>query len=249
VFISGVWAGATRKIVGTPKNDVLKGTPQADQIDGKAGTDRLSGLAGNDVLIGGKGNDRLTGGPGSDRLRCGPGRDVAVADEADTVGADCETSRGGPAPPAPPAPPPAPPSPPSPPPPPAQRAAAGHYCGFTNQGKSICFDVTSDSARLANFATTSDVDCGSVGATFGLSFGASTPIQSDLAFSFTYNGAIESDEPSLTNMTTSYTVSGKLDTAGNASGTLTLSRLSFDYQGTHYNCGAAPYAWQAKLGA
>ncbi len=53
----------------------------------------------------------------------------------------------------------------------------------------------------------------------------------------------------LTNVTTSYTVNGKLDTAGNATGMLTLTRFSFDYQGTHYDCSAAPYGWQAKVNA
>jgi len=28
-----------------------------------------------------------------------------------------------------------------------------------------------------------------------------------------------------------------------------VSRFSFDYQGTHYDCAAAGYGWQAKLGA
>ena len=240
---AGVWAAATRTIVGTAKNDVLKGTRTADRIDGRAGNDTLSGLAGNDVLIGGKGNDRLVGGAGSDDLRCGPGRDVAIADPNDTVGADCETVKGLPSTPPPPAP------PPPPPPPPQPQAKAGHYCGFTNQGKSICFDVTADSSAVANFATTSDVTCGNAEATFSLSFGSRTPIQPDLSFSFTYNGPLGSGDPDLKNVNTNYTVAGKLDTAGTATGTLTLKSLSFDYRGTHYDCGAAPYAWQVRAGA
>jgi hypothetical protein len=54
---------------------------------------------------------------------------------------------------------------------------------------------------------------------------------------------------SITNVSTSYSVSGKLDTAGSATGTLNLNRFSFDYQGTHYDCATAGYGWQAKLGA
>lgn len=119
-----------------------------------------------------------------------------------------------------------------------------------NQGKSICFDVTADSTRVANIDTTSDVDCGNVGISdLGLSFGGSTPIQPDLSFSFTYNGGIQSGDPDVTSITTSYTLSGKLDTAGNATGTLNLNRFSFDYQGTRYDCAAAGYAWQARVGA
>jgi Ca2+-binding RTX toxin-like protein len=248
VLVASVSAGTAGRFVGTAKNDVLKGTSKADMIDGRGGNDTLSGLAGNDVLIGGKGNDKLVGGRGHDKLRCGTGRDTAVADATDTVGNDCEVVRGLPA--TPPPPPPPPPTPPPPPPPVGPQAKAGHYCGFTNQGKSICFDVTADSTRVANIDTTSDVDCGNVGIRdLGLSFGGSSPIQSDLTFSFTYNGGIRSGDPDLTNITTSYTLSGKFDTAGNATGTLSLSRFSFDYKGTHYDCAAAGYGWQARAGA
>ena len=240
---AGVYASVSRHIVGTAKNDVLKGTPAADRIDGRAGNDTLKGLGGNDVLIGGAGNDRLIGGAGTDSLRCGAGKDTAVADTSDTVASDCEVVTGLPAEPPPPA--------PTPPPPAAPLAKPGHYCGFTNQGKSICFDVSADGNRVANFDTTSDADCGNVGIRdLGLSFGGSTPIQSDHTFTFTYNGPLSTSPGSpITNVTTNYTVSGKLDTSGNGTGTLSLTRFSFDYQGTHYDCSAAPYGWQAKVGA
>ena len=251
VVVAGISAATMKTIVGTPKNDVLRGTPSADKLDGKAGNDRLLGNAGNDVLIGGAGKDTLVGGAGRDTLRCGPGKDRAVADASDTVGRDCEVVTGLPAT-LPAEPPPAPPPPAPPAPPAGPKAKSGHYCGFTNQGKSICFDVSQDSTRVANFETTSDVTCGDVGIlrNVGLSFGGSTQIQPDLSFSFTYNGSLEtgSDSP-VTNVTTSYTVSGELDTDGNATGTLNLNRFSFDYSGTHYDCAAAGYAWQAKAGA
>ena len=247
-LVGGVSASAVRTINGTPKNDVLRGTPGADTINGKAGNDKLYGNAGNDTLSGGAGNDRLVGGSGKDSLRCGPGRDTALADATDVVGRDCEVVKGLPATAPPPAPPP--PAPPPPPPPAAPTAKAGHYCGFTNQGKSICFDVAGSSA--AHFETTSDVDCGSVGilTDVGLSFSGSASIQPDLSFSFSYNGPLTTGADSvITNVSTSYTVSGKLDTAGNATGTLSVSSFAFDYQGTHYTCAAAGYGWQAKAGA
>jgi hypothetical protein len=245
-LVGGVSASAVKTITGTPKNDVLRGTAGADTINGKAGNDKLFGNAGSDTLVGGSGNDLLVGGPGKDRLRCGAGRDTASADATDTVGSDCEVVKGLPDA----VPPPAPTPQPPPPPAPGPAAKGGHYCGFTNQGKSICFDVAGSSA--ANFATTSDVDCGSVGILedVGLSFGDATQIQPDLSFSFSYNGPLQTDSgSSITNVSTSYSVSGKLDTAGNATGTLNLNRFSFDYQGTHYDCAAAGYGWQAKLGA
>jgi hypothetical protein len=245
---AGVYASASRRVVGTAKNDVLTGTRAADRIDGRAGNDTLKGLGGNDVLIGGPGNDRLVGGPGKDSLRCGAGKDTAAADPSDTVAADCEVVTGLPV--EPPAPPP-PPPPPPPAPAPQPLAKPGHYCGFTNQGKSICFDVNGEGNRVSNFATTSDAECGNVGIrNLGLSFGGSAPIQSDHTFTFTYNGPLGTDPgSSLTNVTTSYTVTGKLDTNGNGTGTLSLARFSFDYQGSHYDCSAAPYGWQANVGA
>ena len=247
-LVGGVSASAVKTINGTPKNDVLRGTVGADTINGKAGNDKLFGNAGSDTLVGGSGNDLLVGGPGKDRLRCGGGRDTASADATDTVGSDCEVVRGLPATAPPPAP--APTPPPPPPPAPGPAAKGGHYCGFTNQGKSICFDVAGSSA--AHFETTSDVDCGSVGilTDVGLSFSGSAPIQPDLSFSFSYNGPLTTSGDSvITNLSTNYTVSGKLDTAGNATGTLNLNRFSFDYQGTHYDCAAAGYGWEAKVGA
>jgi hypothetical protein len=246
-LVGGVSASAVRTINGTPKNDVLRGTKGADTINGKAGNDKLYGNAGRDTLIGGSGNDLVVGGPGKDRLRCGGGVDTANADATDTVGSDCEVVKGLPAPAQPPAP--TPPPPPPPAPPTAPPAKAGHYCGFTNQGKSICFDVAGSSA--ANFATTSDLDCGiGILEDIELSFSGSTPIRSDLTFTFSYSGPLGTGSGSpITNVSTSYSVTGKLDTAGNATGTLSVSRFSFDYQGTHYDCAAAGYAWQAKAGA
>lgn len=241
---AGVSASASKRVVGTAKNDVLKGTPAADTIDGRGGNDTLKGLAGNDLLVGGAGKDRLVGGAGKDRLRCGPGKDVAVADASDVVASDCEVVQGLPTE--------EPPPPePTPPPTPAPLARAGHYCGFTNQGKSICFDVTSDGLRVASFVTTSDLDCGAVVLEgLQLSFTGSAPIQPDLTFSFTYNGPIgTSPDSPFKNMTASYVATGKVDTAGNGTGTLTVPQLAFDYGGTHYTCAAASYAWQAREGA
>jgi Ca2+-binding RTX toxin-like protein len=243
---ASVYATTSRRVVGTAHNDVLKGTSKADTLDGRGGNDRLSGLGGNDVLLGGPGNDRLVGGPGKDRLSCGRGKDVAVADTSDVVGSDCESVVGLPA-----EPPPAPTPPPAPSPPAAPLAKPGHYCGFTNQGKSICFDVTPDGLRVASFDTTSDLDCGvGILQNVELSFSGSTPIQADRSFTFTYNGSLTTAPgSSISNVTTSYTVNGQLDTTGNGTGALRLDRFSFDYQGTHYDCSAASYGWQARAGA
>jgi hypothetical protein len=109
--------------------------------------------------------------------------------------------------------------------------------------------VTGSSA--ANFATTSDLDCGiGILKDIGLSFTGTAPIQPDLTVPFSYSGPLGTGSGStITNVSTSYSVTGKLDTAGNATGTLSVSRFSFDYQSTHYDCAAAGYGWQAKAGA
>jgi len=232
VLVAGIGAQSTRRIVGTAKHDILRGTSKADTIDGRGGNDTLYGNAGDDLLIGGSGKDKLVGGPGRDVLRCGPGRDTAYADALDTVGKDCETVKGLVGSPGP-------------------TARAGHYCGFNNQGKSVCFDVTADPSGVANFATTSDVNCTpQASATFSLSFqGQPAPIQSDLSFAFTYNGPVARSGGGVSNINENYTIDGKFDTNGNASGTLTLTKISFDFQGTHYDCSSATYGWLAKLGA
>jgi Ca2+-binding RTX toxin-like protein len=244
VLVSSLAAAPLKVVQGTAKNDVLKGTARADRINGRAGNDTLYGYAGADVLAGGAGNDRLVGGPGADTLRCGGGKDVAVADDSDLIGADCEKVLGRTE-----APPPE-SQPPEQQPPVATgpQANPGHYCGFTNQGATICFDVTGDSLGVANFHTGSTVTCGDVEASFELTFGDATPIDA-LAFTFHYKGTIDSDDPDWTNIQADYTVSGKFDTAGNATGTLYLGQFSFDYQHQHYECAAAPYAWQARAGA
>src|SRR5262245_26185425 len=136
-----VASAVASNIQGSAKPDTLRGTAKADKLYGKGGNDKLFGLGGADYLNGGPGNDVVTGGPGADVLVCGSGSDTAVADRADRVAGDCETVRGVPKPqPTPtPTPPTATPTPHPTPTPPA--ALNGKYCGFTDSGGGICFDI------------------------------------------------------------------------------------------------------------
>jgi Ca2+-binding RTX toxin-like protein len=214
-----VWAAT---IVGTSRSDVLRGTAKADKLYGKAGNDKLYGRGGNDLLV---------GGPGADRFFCGPGRDIVVADAKDTVGSDCEIVRGLPKPP----PPPTPLPPPAPPPPPAPTAQAGHYCGFTNNGFGICFDVSAGGKAFTNAIFGFRSNCTPDGAVSGdLTTSGDTPIKPDLTFDF---------EATSGDFAGSY-IKGKLDAAGNASGVVHIV-VEFDYNGTHYSC---PFdtEWTAK---
>ena len=127
---------ATKRIVGTARNDVLRGTAHADVIYGKAGNDRLYGLGGN---------DRLYGGPGADHFFCGPGRDTVYADRGDTIAADCEVVKG------------LKPKPPPPPPPPL--VTPGHYVAPTNQSRNVTFDVNADGSTITNLRMEYNAEC------------------------------------------------------------------------------------------
>jgi hypothetical protein len=71
----------------------------------------------------------------------------------------------------------------------------------------------------------------------------------DLSFSYTYTGPLTSSSATFTNIQTSYTLSGTFDQAGNAQGQIALTKISWDENGTHYDCSSAPYGWHARLGA
>jgi Calx-beta domain/RTX calcium-binding nonapeptide repeat (4 copies) len=130
-------------------------------------------------------------------------------------------------------------------------ALVGRYCGFNDQGKSVCLDVTGDGSTVTNFRTETIVGCtnGAQG-TWTLTFSRSTvTIQPDLSFLFSFSGPLSSSDSSLTNITAAYSISGTFDTVGNVSGTLALPHISFDQDGVHYDCSSAPFAWRAKLNA
>jgi hypothetical protein len=244
---SAVWARSDARIVGSARSDVLRGTAKGDVLDGRGGNDKLLGLAGNDRLVGGAGRDALIGGTGKDMLRCGPGKDIARADRKDIVAADCETVTGLP-PMTPPEPPPTETSPPPTSPPPTVHALPGRYCGYTNQGKSICVTVAPDSSRVTTYRLSAAVDCGSDQGTLTFVTFGPGPIQADLTFS---RAADEErpDSTDLKNLNVSWEISGKFDTKGNVTGTFFLKRASFDVNGTHSTCTSTPTAWQAKLGS
>jgi hypothetical protein len=144
-------------------------------------------------------------------------------------------------------PPPPPPAPP--PPPPSPGPAAGHYCGLTNEGKSICFDVGADST-LSNLVTESVVNCGDGSSwLWTLSFpGPDDVARPALTFSHPYSGSLP-DISDSTSISVTYTVAGTFDLAGNASGTIVMSHMSWDSGGTHYECSGDPRTWKARLGA
>ena len=128
-------------------------------------------------------------------------------------------------------------------------ALAGHYCGFNDQGKSVCLDVTADSASVANFVTESIVTCANGSRwQWRLTFRTDQPI-TDLGFTYSFSGPLNSGSSDITNIQAAYSINGTFDTTGNVNGTLALTSISWDYHGAHYDCSSAPYGWKAKLNA
>jgi hypothetical protein len=216
-------------IGGSARADVLRGTPKADVIHGLGGNDKLYGYAGNDKLYGGAGNDTLVGGPGADLLDCGAGHDTAVADAKDTVRHNCEIVRGRPtgtttttstatttttptttttA--------------------PAARALSGHYCGFTDSGSSLCFDIQDASGGqiFTNAVFGTIVDC-SPTSEWQLTYttGGSTPVLADLTF----------DYPWTSGSAAGTGINGTLDTTGHGHGHI-HSQDVFSSDGVDYTC-------------
>jgi hypothetical protein len=139
---------------------------------------------------------------------------------------------------------------PTPPPPPAPAASAGHYCGLTNEGKSICFDVTAPpAAAVRTLKTESIANCGDGSSwLWTLSFpGPVSIVQPGLAMTYQYSGPLP-DLEDTTNIQVSYSVNATFDTAGNAKGTIVLTHVSWDSGGTHYDCAGDARTWDAELG-
>jgi Ca2+-binding RTX toxin-like protein len=224
ILVGGALA---ENIVGTARGETLRGTADPDVINGLGGNDRLYGLGGNDYL---------NGGHGTDRFSCGPGRDRVIAQRGEVVARDCEVVKRVTLPKPPPPPPPEPPPPP--PPPPAPEVLTGKYCGFTDSGGGICFDVGgSGSAQfVTNGGFEQTTDCSQQSRfKLGITLGSEQVPLAGLQFSHAVTaGDLTGSE-----------VRGTFDTAGNVSGTLVM-KAAFDYEGRRYTCENTT-RWSAKL--
>jgi hypothetical protein len=225
VFLGlGAAAGWAASIGGTARSDTLRGTAKADKIYGRGGNDRLYGLAGNDYLNGGPGNDTLVGGPGADRFVCGPGRDTVIGDTKDAAANDCEVVKG---------------LKPKTPPPAPPYAEPGRYCGFTNQGQSICFTVDGSGRAVssAHFGVTPSCVPSQPTWLFTIDFPDEVGIDSDGSFSY---------EVGSGELLGSF-VRGRIEPSGAAGGTMHLVPLSFDKEPYgHVVCASEDATWEAK---
>ncbi len=145
-------------------------------------------------------------------------------------------------PPGPPAPPPAPPPVPGP----AAAALAGTYCGTTGQGRSVCVEVTAGGAAVTSFQSDVTVDCPTLyHVELRPSFYDVVPVRSDLGFSHSYTDTLAGGF-STSRLVVGYTIDGRLDTAGNVSGTITVASVSWEQNGKHVYCPGTSVGWRAK---
>jgi len=133
------------------------------------------------------------------------------------------------------------PPPPPPPPPPtttvattttvsAPTAQPGHYCGFTNNGGSLCFDITAAPETFTNatFTVTFDAnDCDpQAGGTVDYTTHGSAALAADNSFDFEIAAGASAG---------TY-VKGTADASGNASGDLHIHSV-LSSSGTTFTCG------------
>jgi hypothetical protein len=105
----------------------------------------------------------------------------------------------------------------------------GNYCGFTNNGGSICFDITGAPYEFTNakYQTSFDASDCSPQASGSVQYTTSgaAPLQADGSFDFAIN---QGDEAGTD-------INGKVDTAGGASGNLHVHSVVAS-GGTTYTC-------------
>jgi hypothetical protein len=128
------------------------------------------------------------------------------------------------------------------------KAKPGHYTGQTADTKAISFDVTADSSNETNLSGAGSVTCtDSSKWTWTFTSKSADVISPTLTFSHSYSGSLTISDPSITNINGSYSFAGTLTTTGTAAGTFVISHITWDQNGTHYDCTGTSTNWTAKL--
>jgi hypothetical protein len=140
---------------------------------------------------------------------------------------------------------------------PSQPPPDGQYKGTTDEGRAISFStepIWTTASRLVGGTRITDVkldntaDCGVHGiGNFEIDPPSTRWIQLNYDNTFAYAGTINFDAETAKNVRATYTIAGKIDTAGNATGTLAIWLISFDKDGSHYDCTGKPRSWTAKV--
>lgn len=216
-----------------------------ETMSGKQGTLRLQwhqackGGAGSWAILGGTGNYRGLSGGGSTTHTACPRKLTSLHG---VYAGDVKGAQKAPA-----APPPA-PAPPAPAPPPsAPVAQSGHYLGQTSQGASIAFDVA---GTLLSNLTISLVrqQCTPADLTLNADAdGGSTGIAADGSFAITlapYPTTVDQSPAVAT-----FSIQGKLSSAGAATGALSQGSSFTSPKGVGYTCDSGPVTWTANRAA
>src|SRR5205085_1363243 len=128
----------------------------------------------------------------------------------------------------------------------ASSGVAGHYAGQTTEKRPVSFDVASDGRSISKLSASGFVNCtDSTRWGWRFTFTGQTALTSALRFSRSFSGTLTTGG-SLRNVKVSDTIGGVLDGTGGASGTFTISHLTWDQDGKHYDCLGSQVAWTAR---
>jgi hypothetical protein len=131
-------------------------------------------------------------------------------------------------------------------PPPVASAQPGTFCGLTEQGLELCFDVAAGTSNtVTNLKLLIRVAC-SPAATFAVSSEIPTmyAIREDGGFAFRRRGSKTAGGGSFT---VEQAMNGTFDTSGtSAMGKLSAHVLYDAPDGTHYDCDSGSFAWSTQ---
>lgn len=126
---------------------------------------------------------------------------------------------------------------------PPPTAPPGKYCGFSIQGPGVCFDVAASGREVTRFEGGVVVRCfpGGVAPSefeFTLTLTGPFPLGGHLGFA--------KSGIALEGTTATAGVSGVIDSNGTATGTVSLSAMTLEHEGTRYSCQRGVGNWEAK---
>jgi hypothetical protein len=135
----------------------------------------------------------------------------------------------------------------------------GQYTGTTDEGKAVTFTTgpiwitaTREVAgtRLTNVTIASTVTCSpALTLSYSIAFVPTRWIQLNYDNTFAYAASSPIRSTTRQNVTATYSITGKIDLPGSAAGSVSIWQLSFDQNGTHYDCAGKPHLWTAKVGS
>ena len=130
-------------------------------------------------------------------------------------------------------------------PPPTVSAQPGTFCGLTEQGLELCFDVAGTPRTVTNLKLLVRVECTPM-ATFSVSSEIPTmyAIRDDGGFSFQRRGSKTAGGGSFT---VEQSMDGAFDVSGRSATGRLSSHVSYDApDGTHYDCDSGSLSWSTQ---